>query len=629
MADQDVTSVSSPLRVVITGHVDHGKSSLIARLVHDTGGFADGKKAEIEKACAARDVPFEWSFLLDAFQAERDQAVTIDTTRVMFKTAQRSYAIIDAPGHREFIKNMMSGAAAADAAVLVVDAGEGLQEQTRRHAYILNILGLTRIIVVINKMDKAAYDAGAYQRLEGDITTYLSSIGMSASHIIPVSVRDGEMMVSRGARMDWYAGPTFIDALDTLPARGGAGDMPLRFCVQDVYRFDEKRIIVGRVESGRVCAGDTLVFSPTNERAVVDTIEAWPKDSAGIASAGDCIGITLTRPAFVERGYVGSHDTHMPCLAGMCGVRVFWLSDTPLKTGNAYHLRVGTADIPVSVQSVEGGTLHKNASAEVMFKLRAPMPLDSYEDNPVTGRGVIFEGDRVAGAGLIRLKGCPDMRVVQTPKSTNITNVNYTVTADMRARRNGHYGGVFWFTGLSGAGKSTLAVAAEKELFNRGINVHVLDGDNVRRGLSADLGFSPEDRNENIRRIGEVAALQADAGLVVMTSFISPYQAGRDSARRAAPGRFHEIYIRADIATCEKRDPKGLYRKARAGEILDFTGIGSPYEVPVNPDLIVDTQGHDVAACVRYIVDYITRQVVYDDVPSSFLHRGEKSFERS
>ena len=611
------------LGVVIVGHVDHGKSTLIGRLLYDTGSLPEGKLEEIEAVCERRGSEMEWSFVLDAFQAERDQAVTIDTTQIYFSTAERNYVIIDAPGHREFLKNMISGAAQADAAMLVVDAGEGVQEQTKRHAYMLHLLGMQQVSVVINKMDKVKYDPEVFEKVSRESTRYLKSLGLQPAHIIPISAREGDMLVTRGNNMDWYKGKTLTQALDAFEISSPPVARALRFPVQDVYRYDEKRILVGRIETGILRQGDTLFFSPTNEKAVVTSLENWPdKDSKLQASAGESVGVTLDDRIFVERGHVGSHEENLPMLSNVFRVNIFWLSHNPLKVGNTYRVRYGTSEATVTVQSIDvlidTGDLEKhqgavevqrNAVAEVTLRSRELLPIDSYDDNLKLGRIVVYEGYDVVGGGLINMDGYPDQRQSTEPKSKNIYKVRHSVTPDMRAKRFGHYGGVFWFTGLSGSGKSTLAVAVEKEIFECGMNAYVLDGDNVRHGLNSDLGFSPEDRTENIRRIGEVAALQANSGVVILSAFISPYQADRDKARAAAPQAFHEIHIKADLETCENRDPKGLYKKARGGKIKEFTGIDSPYEPPINPDLVVDTQVNDIDTCVKQIVGYIEANI--------------------
>lgn len=615
---------SQPLRVVIVGHVDHGKSTLIGRLLHDTGSLPEGKYEELQEICKRRGTDaLEWSFVLDAFQAERDQAVTIDTTQIWFSTEQRDYVIIDAPGHREFLKNMVSGAAAADAAILVVDATEGVREQTKRHAYLLSLLGLRQVAVVINKMDMVDHSTETFAEISKQVDDYLDSIGIKPSFILPISARHGDMISERGEAMDWYKGKSLTDVLDAFEYECPPLSRALRFPVQDVYRFGEERIIVGRVETGMIRKGDTVLFSPTNEQAKVTAIKVWPEDEGKVeAGAGEVIGITLDEPIFVERGHIGSHTQNPPMLSNVFRANIFWLSANSLKVGNSYKVRYGTYEATVSVQSIDrvidtddlaqtekAGEVAKNAVAEVTLRTRDMLPIDPYTENQKLGRMVIYDGYDIAGGGAINMEGYPDQRHNQGPVSENIYKVDHLIADETRAERKGHHGGIFWFTGLSGAGKSTLAMAVEKALFERGYHTYVLDGDNVRHGLNADLGFSPEDRAENIRRVGEVTALMADAGLVVISAFISPYQADRDRARAAAPDHFHEIHVAADLETCEGRDPKGLYKKARAGEIADFTGIGSPYEAPVNPELVVDTQAHEVDVCVQQILSYVEKQV--------------------
>ena len=629
------------LRVVIVGHVDHGKSTLIGRLLYDTGSLPDGKYEELQAICKRRGTDvLEWSFVLDAFQAERDQAITIDTTQIWFSTKLRDYVIIDAPGHREFLKNMVSGAAAADAAILVVDASEGVREQTKRHAYLLSLLGLRQVAVVINKMDAVGHSPEAFEDVSRQVHDYLRSIGLTATHIVPISARNGDMIADRGDKMGWYEGKALVDVLDSFEIASPPIARPLRFPVQDVYRHNERRIIVGRIETGILRKGDTLLFSPTNEKAVVTSIESWPEDPDKVeAHAGESIGITLDERVFVERGHIASHDENPPMLSNVFRANIFWLAENPLKVGNSYKVRYGTHEAMVSVQSIDtvidtndlGQTqkapeVKRNAVAEVTLRARDLLPIDAYADNARTGRLVMYDGYDIGGGGTINMEGYPDQRRNQQPKAQNIYLVDSLITEDIRAQRKGHRGGVFWFTGLSGAGKSTLAMAVEKALFEKGYHTYVLDGDNVRHGLNVDLGFSPKDRAENIRRVGQVAALMSDAGLIVISAFISPYRSDRDRARTAAPHRFHEIYVAADLATCEERDPKGLYKKARAGKIAEFTGIDSPYEAPENPEMVVDTQSNDIKTCVEQIVRYVEQHVDMKNLGAEDNAKKEKFF---
>lgn len=613
------------LRVVIVGHVDHGKSTLIGRLLYDTGSLPDGKKEELERVSKKRGADvIEWSFALDAFQAERDQAITIDTTQIWFKTALRDYVIIDAPGHREFLKNMISGATAADAAILVVDASEGVREQTRRHAYLLNLIGMRQVAVVINKMDLVNHDVERFQEVAKEITLYLKSIGLTPTHILPISARHGDMIANNGGKLSWYQGKNLLGVLDSFEVAAPPTARALRLPIQDVY-FQEggKRIIVGRVETGIIRKGDTLLFSPTGEKAKVTSLEVWPANKDKVeAHAGEAIGFTLDQKIFVERGHTASHEKNPPMLSNVFRASIFWLTDNPLKVGNTYKVRYGTAEAMVTVQSIDrvidtqdlaqdeqGREVSRNMVAEVTLRARDLLPVDPYTDNFRTGRMVIYDGYDVAGGGTLSMEGYADQRRNTATKSQNIYAVEHLLDRENRACLKGHYGGVFWFTGLSGAGKSTLAMAVEKALFEKGYHTYVLDGDNVRHGLCADLGFSPEDRAENIRRVGEVAGLMSDAGQIVITAFISPYRSDRDRARKAAPARFHEIHVKADLTTCEKRDPKGLYKKARKGEISDFTGIDSPYEPPENPEVVIDTESNDIDTCVAQVLRYIEQAI--------------------
>ena len=344
------------LKIVIVGHVDHGKSSLIGRLFHDTGSLPEGKLEAIRAMSERRGMPFEWAFLMDALQAERDQGITIDVSHIHFRTPVREYVLIDAPGHREFLKNMVTGAAQADAAVLVVDAREGMQEQTKRHSYLLHLLGIRQVIVAINKMDLVSLAQNRFQKLSKDVRHYLSELGLDLQHtqIIPVSARDGDNIVTRSIRMDWYEGPTLAESLDGIQQPVSVLEMPLRFPVQDVYKFDERRIVAGRIETGQIRLGDTLMFSPSNKTARVASIEAWNARIQPVAArAGQSIGITLDEQLFIERGEVASLVANPPTLSNVFRGRLFWLGHAPLKVGNRYKMKLCTAEYTVEVQAIE------------------------------------------------------------------------------------------------------------------------------------------------------------------------------------------------------------------------------------------------------------------------------------
>ena len=610
------------LKIVIVGHVDHGKSTLIGRLFHDTDSLPEGRMEAIQKMCERRGMPFEWAFLMDSIQAERDQGITIDTTQIRFKTEKRPYVIIDAPGHIEFLKNMITGAASSEAALLLIDAKEGVQEQSRRHGYLLSLLGIPQVAVLVNKMDLVGYDATRFGEVAEQYRAYLKSIGVEATGFIPISAREGDNIATHSRHMPWYQGQTVLQTLDGFQPRLPLEDRPLRMLVQDVYKFDHRRIVAGRVEAGTLRVGDEVVFSPSNKTAKVKSIEAWSVPELPTAAvAGESVGVTLETQIFVERGEVMSHVEQPPTETNVFKGKLFWLGKTPLTAGSTYTLKQGTVECPVTVERIDRVVdtealdrddkerIERNAVGEVVLRTRRLLALDEHHVSPATGRFVLVQDYMPVAGGQISMDGYPNQRDLVTIRSTNITAVGHSVTREARAQRNGHKGGVFWFTGLSGAGKSTIALAAEAELFTRGYHVYVLDGDNIRTGLNANLSFSPEDRAENIRRVGEVAALFADAGFIVITSFISPYRSDRERARHAASESFHEIYVKASLEVCEQRDPKGLYKKARAGEIKDFTGIQSPYEAPASAELVLDTAELSVDEAVADLLTYVQHKL--------------------
>jgi bifunctional enzyme CysN/CysC len=606
------------LKIVIVGHVDHGKSTLVGRLIWETGSLPEGRYEALRAQSERRGMPFEWAFLMDAIQAERDQGITIDTSQIRFRTKRRPYVIIDAPGHKEFLKNMVTGAASAEAALLLIDAAEGVQEQSRRHGYLLHLLGVDQVAVLVNKMDLVGWSADRFGQVAEDYRAYLAGLGVRPVCFVPISAREGDNMMEHSARMPWYQGPCVVEVLDGFAYKPTLVDRPLRMAVQDVYKLDQRRIIAGRIDSGRLRVGDEVIFSPSNKTARIRTIEAWNvAEPPQEAWAGQSIGVTLEEQIFVERGELLSHLDQAPLETTVFRARLFWLGRAPLEIGKSYTLKLGTLEAPATVEAIErvidtedlssraATRIERNGAGELVLRTKRLLALDEYLANPLTGRFVLVEDHLPVGGGIISMEGYPDQRALVTVRATNITAVGHAVTREARSARNGHKGGVLWFTGLSGAGKSTLALALERELFAKGYLVYVLDGDNIRGGLNANLGFSPEDRAENIRRVGEVAALFADAGFLVISAFISPYRADRERARAAAPDSFHEVYVKASLEACESRDPKGLYQRARAGEIKDFTGISSPYEPPEAPDLVLPTDELDVEDCLARLISYV------------------------
>jgi len=608
------------LRVAITGHVDHGKSTLIGRMLYDTGSLADGKAEEILASSERRGLAVEWSFAVDAAQEERDQAITIETTRVWLQYRGRRIVIIDTPGHREFIKNMMSGAADADAGILVIDALEGIADQTYRHAYLLRLLDVPEIVVAVNKIDTVPDAEARFAEISRDIRSVLETAGKPLRAIVPLSARDGDNVVKRSERTAWYAGPTLIEVLMALQPVAPMVDRALRFDVADVYRFnDDERISVGNVVSGTVASGDRVRIAPSGATTRVRGIKRWPEDGSP-ALAGQAVGLTFEDPVFIDRGDVVTLADRpaIPATSLFDGV-FFWLSAGPPRVGETLQIKVGRAEVAVTVtgidETIDLGILDKVAPDEssrhtaFALRLRAARSIAATAD----ARCVLLRAGEVVGGGkLARVETGSGQR------ADNLVLAGHLISSDARAQRNGYRGLVAWLTGLPGSGKSTIAMAVERELFARGYFVYVLDGDNVRAGLNSDLRFSREDRQENIRRVSEVAALFADAGAIVIASTISPHAADRAAARAAARGAFHEIYIRASVETCESRDVKGHYAKARAGELPDFTGVSAPYDEPENPELLIDTNASSIDTGVATVVEYLIRNATAREALLSF-----------
>jgi bifunctional enzyme CysN/CysC len=614
--------------IVVVGHVDHGKSTLIGRLLADTGSLPEGKLEAAEKASREEGMPLEYAFLLDAFLEEQAQNITIDTTRIGFRYKGQSFEIIDAPGHREFIKNMVTGAAAAEEAILLIDAHEGLKEQTRRHGLLLSLLGVSRVIVAVNKMDLVGWKEDRFRVLEKEIRGYLGGLKISPREVIPISAREGSTVMRRDDRhLPWWKGPTLLEAL-----LAGAGksrqspEGPLRFSIQDVYRFDARRVIAGKLESGRIRVGDPVIFFPDRKASRIKSIESWGEETPlREVGPGQSVAVTLEEQIFVERGHVGALPEDPPVESREVRARIFWLDTEPLRLQAAVTLRLGTQSVEarlvaidrvVDAEKLEAAIdsreeVARFEVAEVRLRCRRPLVYDAHDRVSATGRFALQRGPRIGGGGIITFAEYP-ASLAKPVTGEHLTWTEGRVSQEARASHFGHEGAVIWLTGLSGSGKSTLAVALESLLFRRGIGTMILDGDNLRHGLCADLGFSLTDRAENIRRAGEVAKLMAESGLVVISSLISPLKKERASVRascRSAGISFSEIFINASIAECEKRDPRGLYQKARKGEIKGFTGIDSPYEIPEQPDLILETGKEKVVESAERLLSHVLNLV--------------------
>ncbi len=517
---------------------------------------------------------------------------------------------------------MVTGAANAEAALLLIDAHEGVQENSRRHGYLLHLLGIRQVVVLVNKMDLADYRQSRFDEIEVEYRHWLKSIDLEPKLFIPIAAKTGDNIALLSKNMPWWTGPTVVEALDELIVSELPKDQPLRFPIQDIYRFDERRILAGRVESGTVKVGDRLLFSPSNKTSVVKTIERWNAPSHDEASAGESIGITLTEQIFVERGAVAALETAPPYELAKFKTRVFWLGKQPFKKGTRYKIKLATQEAECEIASIEkvidASTLStvsrqhnevfvgRHEVGEVTLKTKKPLAFDAVTEIIPTGRFVIVDGVEVCGGGIVLADDYPRRSAGGEHKSDNIFWSQGKITAEHRSRRNGYPGCVIWLTGLSGSGKSTIANELERELFNLGKNAYVLDGDNVRHGLCSDLGFSPHERTENIRRVGEVAKLFADAGVICVTAFISPYREDRDLVRQMLQvDQFVEVFVNAPVEVCEQRDPKGLYAKARANELQEFTGISAPYEPPLKPELELLTAEATIETCVARILDHL------------------------
>ncbi len=616
MTSTTLAAPAQQLRIVIVGHVDHGKSTFVGRLLADTDSLPKGKLEALQASCKKRGVDFEYAFLMDALQSERDQNITIDTAQIWFKTAKRPYVIIDAPGHKEFIKNMVTGAAQADAAFLLIAANEGVQEQSRRHGTLLSLLGLKQVVVLVNKMDLVGYDQKVYDAIEKEYRAFLKGLGVEPLAFVPMSARAGANVAVKEPKLAWFQGRTVLEQLDQFEAPALPTEAGLRFPIQDVYRFDHRRILGGRIESGKLKVGDKLYFYPGGKSSTVASIERWSAAASDSAVTGESVGITLAEQIFVERGHVATHFESPLVQAHEIHARVFWLGKQPLDKVKRYKLKLATQEAEVQVKEIRSvldsdsldanragaEKVERNQVAELVLKSRTPVAFDNNDLFTGTGRFVLVDGYDMAGGGIIFGHAYADADHV----STDIFFNQGQVTVADREKLKGHKGAVLWLTGLSGSGKSTIANALERELTRQGVHCYQLDGDNLRFGLNRDLGFGDEDRRENIRRAAEAALLFADSATVVISSLISPFRDDRARARELAREKgvaFLEVFVDAPLEECEKRDPKGLYAKARKGEIAKFTGISSPYETPEAPELTLKTAEKDLEACVTALID--------------------------
>jgi len=586
------------LRFITCGSVDDGKSTLIGRLLHDTKLLFDDQLAALEsdsRRHGTQGDDIDFALLVDGLAAEREQGITIDVAYRYFNTDKRKFIVADCPGHEQYTRNMATGASTADLAVVLVDARKGLLTQTRRHSYIVSLLGIRHVLLAVNKMDLVDYDQSVFDTIVSGYRELATQLGIEQVTCIPLSALKGDNMLARSSTMRWYEGPTLLEHLEAVDVNHDAVDIGFRLPVQWVCRPDQNfRGFAGTVAAGSVRPGDEIVALPSGRRSTVARIVTADGDLA-VAATGQAITLTLADELDISRGDVIATASKPPQVADQFAAHLLWLGEHALLPGRPYWLRIGARTVSATITEIKHKVdvntqdmlaakhLDLNEVAYCNLHLDQPIAFESYADNHALGAFILI--DRQSNATVAA--GTLDFAL---RRAGNIHWQHVDVDKHARARIKHQQARCVWFTGLSGSGKSTIANLVEKRLLAMGQHTYLLDGDNVRHGLNKDLGFTDEDRVENIRRVAEVAKLMVDAGLIVLVSFISPFRAERRMAREMFDeGEFMEVFVDTALDIAEERDVKGLYAKARAGQISNFTGIDSPYEVPEAPELVLST----------------------------------------
>lgn len=612
------------LRFTTTGSVDDGKSTLIGRLLYETRSIFEDQMLSIEKTSQKRGQrEVDLSLLLDGLAAEREQGITIDVAYRYFSTARRKFIIADTPGHEQYTRNMVTGASQAQLAIILIDARNGVQTQSRRHGFLLSLLQIQHLIVAVNKMDLVDYEEAVFQRVVETYNQFSEKLDIHDITYIPVSALKGDNVTRRSVHMPWYEGPTLLHLLETVEVGADRNLIDFRFPVQLVLRPDQNfRGYAGKVASGCIRQGDEIAVLPAGKTTRVKGIHTFDGQQAE-AAAGESIVLTLQDEIDISRGDMLVRRHNLPLVGKAIDAMLCWLDDQPMQTGKYYLLKHGTRTVKAFITElhylIDIHTLNRenarsfqlNEIGRVEIRTAQSLAFDNYRNNRATGSFILIDPDscHTVAAGMIRglvrkLEELVETQPARSYVSSNVVSQHTGISQERWEKRNGHQGAVLWLTGLSGAGKSTIASALAEALFEQFCQVACLDGDNLRHGLCGDLGFSIRDRSENIRRAGEVARLFYEQGNLVLCTFISPFRADRDFVRSILPrGAFLEIYVSCDLSVCKQRDAKGLYRRAEAGEILDFTGVSSPYEPPLQPEIVLDTQTQDVASCVNQVLD--------------------------
>lgn len=600
------------LKFITCGSVDDGKSTLIGHMLYDAKLlFTDQERTlELDSKVGSREGKIDYSLLLDGLMAEREQGITIDVAYRYFTTEKRSFIVADTPGHEEYTRNMAVGASFAELAVILVDATRGILAQTRRHARICALMGIRYFVFAVNKMDLVNYHQKEYIKIEKDIKKLAIDLDLANVSIIPVCATEGDNVTLKHANMPWYRGKTLLEYLETINIEEGEDEQGMILPVQRVCRPNHSfRGFQGQIVSGTLQAGAEITILPSREKAVVDAILVTDKKAVQ-AEKGQAVTISLNKEVDVSRGCVLVRNTELK-VSSMFTSTILWMDDLELMQGKNFWIKIGTKMLPASVMDIKYridvntgehiavSKLYKNEIAVCDIATAFPVVYDTFKNHKGLGSFILIDrvSNMTSACGVIE----HSLR-----RSENIVWQKLDITREIRAQKMGQKPVTLWFTGLSGSGKSALANEIEKRLSINGRYTMLLDGDNIRMGLNKNLGFEPEDRIENIRRIAEVAKLMNDAGLIVLTSFISPFRSDRQNARDIiGMENFIEIYVSTPLEECERRDVKGLYRKAREGKIPNFTGISSPYEEPENADIVVDTNKFSLEESVIFILNQL------------------------
>ena len=616
------------LRLLTCGSVDDGKSTLIGRLLYDSHMIYEDQLEKIttdSKVYGTTDDSFDPALLTDGLKAEREQGITIDVAYRYFSTDKRKFIIADCPGHEQYTRNMATGASTCNLAVILIDARYGVIQQTKRHSFICSLLGIKHVLVAVNKMDLVDYSESVYEEIRAQYSEFISRLDFADVHYIPISALLGDNVVTSSESTPWYNGPTLLHHLEGVNISTDLNLVDARLPVQCVLRPHlDFRGFSGTIASGVFRKGDRVIALPGRQESNIASI-IGPSGELDEASASMAVTVTLDDEIDVSRGMMLSAVNNQPHVDHEFEAMVVWMHEDAMRVGGRYDVKLATATAPAQVSGlryvVDVNTMHRvkgetpaeqlelNEIGRCHITLHRSVAFDPYQRNRATGGFILIDRitNATVGAGMI-LDRVVSASSTPEPVSQNITQSGSLVSSDDRQKLLGQRGTTVWLTGLSGSGKSTVAQELERRLVDQGHACIVLDGDNVRHGLNRDLGFSAEDRQENIRRISEVAKLFNDAGMIVITAFISPYRADRDAAREIVGDSFVEVFVDTPLAVCEQRDPKGLYAKARTGEIAQFTGISAPYEAPAAAELTLDTEDHTPEQLVTTICDTLTKR---------------------